>query len=133
MLLGEIGSVTKQSKIMLERRTMIGGGVIGPHDTEFMGYPIVDSVEGPLEEIGSANCTEGCITRCLLTTFNYMALVVYVLRTNGNIYLIDSSYIICDKIIGGSTDQISSYLCIPCKSETSRIYANLRKFPNTIA
>lgn len=61
-----------------------------------------------------------------------MTLVVYVLRTNDRIYLIDSSYIICDKDTGSNTDETSSYLCMPCKSEVSLIRANLRKFPNMI-
>lgn len=59
-----------------------------------MGYPIVNSIEGPLPEITSSNCTEGCITRCIL---NYnindsinASIIVYVLRLNNSLYLIDS-------------------------------------------
>lgn len=59
-----------------------------------------------------------------------MALVVYVLRVNNEIYVIDSSYIICDSQSGGGVSR-EFYLCVPCKDETSYISAELRKFPNT--
>lgn len=92
---------------MLERRTMIGGGVIGPNDTEFMGYPIVNSVEGPLSEITPSNCTEGCITRCILCG-GYSSvkpcIIVYVLKLNDTLYLIDSYYqiVVPDNSLGTS-------------------------------
>lgn len=61
-----------------------------------MGYPIVNSVEGPLREITPYNCTEGCITRCLVYQANQhnVILVAYVLLLDGTIYLLDNSYIV---------------------------------------
>ena len=59
-----------------------------------MGYPIVNSVEGPLKEITPSNCTEGCITRCILKyNINNLintTIIVYVLKLTDNLYLIDS-------------------------------------------
>lgn len=58
-----------------------------------MGYPIVNSIEGPLTQITSSDCTEGCITRCILYDGNSSVgpcIIVYVLRLNDDLYLIDS-------------------------------------------
>lgn len=115
---------------MLERRTMIGG-VIGPNDTEFMGYPIVNSVEGPLRDITPTNCTEGCITRCLVYEADYnVILVAYILLLNDTMYLLDSSYVIA------YTDTESMMFMLNVKSMSSSssqvVEAYHSFFPNTV-
>lgn len=117
---------------MFERRTMIGGGVIGPNDTEFMGYPIVNSTEGPLDEIAPSNCTEGCITRCLIksgsNTVNY-AIVAYILRLNSKIFLIDSSYLIIQ-----SSSMVNSRIIFPnVNTNEGKISLGHGRFPNETA
>lgn len=116
---------------MLERRTMIGGVVIGPNDTEFMGYPIVNSVEGPLKRITPSNCTEGCITRCLVYESDYnVTLVAYILLLNDTMYLLDSSYVIA------YIDSGSMMFMLNVKSMSSSsnqvVEAYYSFFPNTV-
>ena len=119
---------------MLERRTMIGGGLIGPNDTEFMGYPIVNSVEGPLEKIALSNCTEGCITRCILKYNDYSisaCMIVYVLMLNDNLYLIDShtQMVVAEN---SSNTYIDGFVMPRINRRDSLIEADIRSFPNQV-
>lgn len=95
-----------------------------------MGYPIVNSVEGPLRDITSSNCTEGCITRCLVYEADFnVILVAYILLLNDTIYLLDSSYVIA------YTDSGSMMFMLNVKSMSSlsdqivEVYHSF--FPNT--
>lgn len=94
-----------------------------------MGYPIVNSVEGPLTQINSSNCTEGCITRCILYDGNSNVgpcIIVYALRLNDDLYLIDSY---CQ--IVQTSDFDASRLLVP-KLESVSITTEYALFPNNV-
>lgn len=98
-----------------------------------MGYPIVNSVEGPLEEITPSNCTEGCITRCLISSSSRRrvdyTIVAYILCLNSNIFLIDSSYLIIQ-----SDGMASSQIVFPnVNTSAGKINLSSGRFPNETA
>lgn len=91
-----------------------------------MGYPIVNSVEGPLLKITPSNCTEGCITRCILyggESSTKPCIIVYVLKLNDTLYLIDSYCQIVSELSSGA----SQLLMARCGSDITISYDN---FPN---
>lgn len=99
-----------------------------------MGYPIVNSIEGPLQEITPSNCTEGCITRCLVYDGNYnVILIAYVLLLNNTMYLLDSSYMIA-YTESGSFGSMMFMLDVRNMSSLSSqaIEAYHSFFPNTV-
>lgn len=98
-----------------------------------MGYPIVNSTEGPLDKITSSNCTEGCITRCLIRSgsskVNY-AIVAYILCLNSDIFLIDSSYL----MVENSSGVMDARLIFPNVDESAMgIRLGAGSFPNETA
>lgn len=97
-----------------------------------MGYPIVNSVEGPLKQITPSNCTEGCITRCLVYQANNcnVTLVAYVLLLNDTIYLLDSSYVIAYTDSGSVMFMLDVRSISGSSSQILKVSDSL--FPNTI-
>lgn len=95
-----------------------------------MGYPIVNSVEGPLSEILPSNCTEGCITRCILWNGDSNikpCIIVYVLKLNDTLYLIDSY---CQIVSLDSTSKGSRLLTANAIDSQSITMSYNSYFPN---
>lgn len=97
-----------------------------------MGYPIVNSIEGPLKQITASNCTEGCITRCLVYQANRhnVILVAYVLLLDGTIYLLDSSYVVACINSGPVMFMLDVEYLSGLSTQSIEVVGSL--FPNTI-
>lgn len=99
-----------------------------------MGYPIVNSIEGPLPKITPPNCTEGCITRCILKYNDYSisaCVIVYVLMLNDNLYLIDSHTQMVD-VEEGSNTYTNGFVIPSISRRNSLIEADVIPFPNQV-
>jgi len=96
-----------------------------------MGYPIVNSIEGPLRNITPTNCTEGCITRCLVyETDHNVILVAYVLLLNNIMYLLDSSYMIAYTGTGSMMFMLNVNSMSSLSNQVVEAYHSF--FPNTV-
>lgn len=96
-----------------------------------MGYPIMNSIEGPLRKITSSNCTEGCITRCLVYDGNYnVILIAYVLLLNDTMYLLDSSYVIAYMDTGSMMFMLDVKSMSSSSTQAVKAYRSF--FPNTV-
>ena len=94
----------------------------------------MNSIEGPLSIIRSSNCTEGCITRCILTRGSAsvnVCIVVYILMLNNNLYLIDSYAQMITTYESANTGN-SGFFMPKIDYQNNIIIADIKLFPNQV-